>query len=754
MNSVLNATKLVKLSLLSLALTPLVVTHSTLFPYVFGKAMLIRLVMAIASIFLLMGVFWGEDILSRSRLKKINNPLTMVLIIFSVLALFSTFFADNPYRAFWGDIERSEGFLISFYMLFFFLGTSLFFEKKDWLSFFKLNLVVGIVAMGDVLMDRFAYGDIRPDGSFFGNPTFVATYALFVLYFALMVGVLDKNKTWPFLSRTVVALSLLAIFVTETRGVILGLIVALFIVLLRISLIKGGVEKFNLLGKSVEVKNLVIGTLLVILIFGGAFVVTRDNAFWQNIPGLDRLARISSTDATTQTRLINLSISMNAVNPQNVGWTRTLLGWGQEEYINAHNQFYDPAIQKYESAWFDRAHNKILDVLVMNGLLGLLGYLLIWCLIFWKTLGKDVARSNHLDSREKFWTLLFTGGIAVAYFVQNLFLFDQIAMYIPLFSIFAFVGYTFYAHEEKDTQILEKSTPRFLYAMGAFSLSIVFVTAFVWLCVIPYYQMRVAVNTFNKGHFDPGQIKTITTPNNFIQSELRIFILSGFPTRFSKDEFIQAFPQMIPLGEEALGVVVNKARTHQAMGLIYKSASRANQNTDYLVAGEDHLRKAVELASNRQDVRVSLADNLVSQGKFEEAGGVINAAVALEPEGKGMDIDSLAIFAPYDFDGSRGTLEMLKNIYASGQKPVTPEDIQQIREGYSNYFNYMYNTQDASSFEMVLKQAIKIEKTFREIIDSQMGSGLISEPIDTMEEVLTGGLNGFKARGWSAVAAN
>src|SRR3989344_1898915 len=304
MNGALNVARLVKLSLLTLALTPLVVTHSTLFPFVFGKAMLIRLIMAVASIFLLMGVLKGEALLSHFRFKRINNPLTIVLVVFCVLALVSTFFADNPYRAFWGDIERSEGFVISFYMLFFFLGTSLFFKKKDWLSFFKLNLLVGIVTMADVLVDRFANGDIRPDGSFFGNPTFVAIYGLFVLYFALMVGVLDKSKTWLLLSKMTIALSLFAIFVTETRGVILGLIVALFIVLLRISLIKGGVARVNLIGKSIEIRNLVMGGLLVILVSGGVFIFTRDNAFWQNIPSLDRLARISGTDATTQTRLI------------------------------------------------------------------------------------------------------------------------------------------------------------------------------------------------------------------------------------------------------------------------------------------------------------------------------------------------------------------------------------------------------------------------------------------------------------------
>ena len=56
-------------------------------------------------------------------------------------------------------------------MFLFFLGTLLFFNKKDWLKFFKVNLLVGGSVTIDALFNWLG-GSVRPEGSFFGNPTY------------------------------------------------------------------------------------------------------------------------------------------------------------------------------------------------------------------------------------------------------------------------------------------------------------------------------------------------------------------------------------------------------------------------------------------------------------------------------------------------------------------------------------------------------------------------------------------------------
>jgi hypothetical protein len=50
-----------------------------------------------------------------------------------------------------------------------------------------------------------------------------------------------------------------------------------------------------------------------------------------------------------------------------------------------------------------------------------------------------------------------------------------------------------------------------------------------------------------------------------------------------------------------------------------------------------------------------------------------------------------------------------------------------------------------------MRQAIKIERTMREIIDSQTKEGITTIPIDTIEADLQRALNGFDSYGWSVI---
>ena len=59
-----NIEKLIKLSLISLAFTPLVVTNSTLFPFTFGKAIFIRFIIAIIGILFVAGVLLKKTLSS------------------------------------------------------------------------------------------------------------------------------------------------------------------------------------------------------------------------------------------------------------------------------------------------------------------------------------------------------------------------------------------------------------------------------------------------------------------------------------------------------------------------------------------------------------------------------------------------------------------------------------------------------------------------------------------------------------------
>ena len=87
----------------------------------------------------------------------------------------------------------------------------------------------------------------------------------------------------------------------------------------------------------------------------------------------------------------------------------------------------DPYFFSVSGETFDRAHNKIVDLLVMNGILGLLAYLSVFSaalIHLWQRKKKELINSLILIS------------ILAAYFIQNLFLFDMPVAYLMFFMLF------------------------------------------------------------------------------------------------------------------------------------------------------------------------------------------------------------------------------------------------------------------------------------------------------------------------------
>jgi O-antigen ligase len=121
-------------------------------------------------------------------------------------------------------------------------------------------------------------------------------------------------------------------------------------------------------------------------------------------------------------------VALRSVDPKD-NMDKLFLGWGPENFLVAWNQHFDPEIFFHDTASLDRAHNKLLDVLVMNGIFGLLAYLAIWIFAIKLTFTKGVPLSYQS-------ALLFFG---VSYFVQNLFVFDSVVTYTPFFAYLSFL---------------------------------------------------------------------------------------------------------------------------------------------------------------------------------------------------------------------------------------------------------------------------------------------------------------------------
>lgn len=408
-------------------------SRTALVPAVDAKNLLVRGLVAAACV--IAAILFATDGTFRTevsaRLASFwRNPIGKVVAASFLVLLTSTIFAYSPFTAFFGTAMRGEGFvgLAFFYLLT--LLSVLVFGKKEWSLYWKLTAVAGGIAFLKALF-LFMGGAYRP-GGLMDNPIFLAGYFLWIIYAGLMLvseGREVKNKTLTGFGWATVTAALIGILITQSRGVMLGMVVGTFVSLAYLS-VKGE-------GKG---KKAALGLLIGIMAFGGLFLITRKAPVWTHIPGFSRLTEFSLKDPTTLSRIENARLTMRAVRPSASNIKNTLVGWGWDNYVFAWQSNYDPKLYLFDQAIFDRAHNKLLDVLVMNGMLGLAAYVALWALIL--RAGLAIGRHSLMAGT----ALLF---FATASFVQNLFVFDTVISYVPFFTLVAYLAFetrTAYEH--------------------------------------------------------------------------------------------------------------------------------------------------------------------------------------------------------------------------------------------------------------------------------------------------------------------
>ena len=336
--------KVIKVCLWAVPFTPFMVDNFAFFPFNTGENLFARGLITLVSILFLI-YFLSERKFRGGVVDKvkivIRNPLFISVLSFVFIFIISTIFAINKYNAFWGTIERTEGLVGIIYFFSFFIFSLFIFEKKDWMNFFKLGLLIAFVfVFKEIIQSLNGAGRAT---SFLDNPTFLAGYLLFSIFCSFAVWGEVKNKFWQYFSVCIFILSIIGIFLAQTRGTLVGLVIASVCIFIY-AFIKGkdvSLGKFNLRKTSIII-------LCSIFAFSAIFIATRKSEIWQKIPILGRVAVISGTDSTTQTRLISDQLSLRAVNPKTNGFKKFLIGWGPENFSLAYGQYFNPKQFDYE----------------------------------------------------------------------------------------------------------------------------------------------------------------------------------------------------------------------------------------------------------------------------------------------------------------------------------------------------------------------------------------------------------------------
>lgn len=422
---------------------PLIIVNNFFLPFVFPKAMFFRVLVEVMLICYLTLLF--------SNYKKYRprfSGLVVVTGIFLLVMILATIFSVAPYTSFWGNLERMEG-LLSFihYWLFFVILTVIFQDRKNWFKILNLSILVSLIIDFYCLLQRLGWsgvvgsdiGDrVRVVGTI-GNPAFLAVYLLFNCLLLLILLIKTKQKWLRFVYGLTFILHLIVIYLSNTRGVILGLMVGflLFSIFYFISFPQSKLKKYF---------------IIIFLVMAAAVSLLFINKDKPGVRQNEYLAHLTdfSLDAngSIKTRLMAWQIGWQGFKE------KPLLGWGPENYNLVFNKYFKSEYLTGfdQTVWYDRAHNVIVETGTTMGSLGLISYLAIFVYLLIE-LFKYWRRSEQPNDR--LIAIILAAGF-VAYFIQNIFIFDTVNSYIMLFLIFAYINFLLKREENSVTEVQTK----------------------------------------------------------------------------------------------------------------------------------------------------------------------------------------------------------------------------------------------------------------------------------------------------------
>jgi O-antigen ligase len=494
-------------------------------PFILGKMFPFQ----IATLLLL--VVWAIlMIINFQKYRPRFNLLTIAVSVFYLAILISCIFSLVPYRSFWGNAERMEGFISLLHFYVFFLAiSSIFFNDKEairklvftsiCISFF--GAIFPILEVFRIVAIPTGESLNRP-GGVFGNPTFFAGFLLVHLFLIVWYYLNFAHKSELKQQKNlVIIIGVISFFVflwAQTRGSILGLVFGLFVGLV--------LSIFTIPNKQYKKISAIVAGGIVIL--GILFFVfqpqIQKSVISEKIPFIGRLASISLSDASTRARILNWQRSFN-------WWKeRPIFGYGQDMYYAVFDSHYDANDYALSHERFDRAHNKFFDVLVMNGIVGFLAYVFLLIVVGYLIFKKIKISEKFQDKIS--WIFIFS--LFIAYNVHNFFVFDTPANSIFFFFFLAFVNLSTEDIKIKKASSEKKIEQKIFIPKKAFDVLdlliigiILLIAAFIFYHV-DYKPYKAAQLVYEANRVNPqdlaGRFQTFEKAvklNTFINTEIK-----------------------------------------------------------------------------------------------------------------------------------------------------------------------------------------------------------------------------------------
>lgn len=593
-----------------LLLTPLVYSGSLLFPFFSSKAYFLFAAVEIALVFAL----WA---MTRARLGVMRFhllDLCLVLLV-GVFTLASLAGVDLSW-SFWSELDRMTGLLLWFHLLAVYgLFACWFSSEKSWVTVWLVASLVAIVVSLVFLLGLMGIGLISStnSGSTLGNSTFLGTYLLFAIVFSYLLASQATTQFGRTLGWVALGMTALTLLLTDAYTAI-----AVFV---------GGLVLFyalRLLGRPSRLAKRWGASILIILVCVSATVAF--SVFQEGSIVQQKLIGVS-----TGSRFVVWQIAFEAIKE------RPLLGWGLENFQSAFLTHYNPCLgSDYcgASLWFDRAHNKLLDLLVETGVIGLLAYLGVFVGSFWSLWRFRTSQAMGSGAFAALATLL------AMYFVQSLMAFDTVTSLLFLVIALSYIRFVTRETSVQEEVHVRKPVLMYVGAILGTALLPLALYVFVWQPVRANVATHTATTIVDPDvYLDDYRVGTSVSPMGLYLR--RIYLADYTITRLwygdpsdvlASSKFIE---EEIAIAKAALEQTIAQKsdylRAYLHLGQLLQVRERFFPGTNFLDA-ETVLREAIARFPLQPQAYWSLASVYLEAGRVTEAIALTRQVVERSPE--------------------------------------------------------------------------------------------------------------------------
>jgi len=585
--------------------TPLIVVSDFFFPFVGPKSIVFMgAIQILFAAYVLLIIYFP-------RYRPKFNILTIALLVYLGVLILTTLTGVSPLRSFWSNHERMTGLLMWFHLTAFFVVlSSVFKTHREWRDIFVVTVSAASIVASISLLVLNGLLDFpgAGGGSTIGNTSFMGVYLLFNAFIAIYLF-LKSQKVIRYYSLAIFLIIVAALVASDAIASIIAFFGGIVLLLLLYLSFMTGKRYLKILGLAVISVSAVAIAVLGFLLFEYGSVVR------------EQFIRVD-----TEARLTAWAVSWR-------GFTeRPWLGWGPENFTIPFMEHFDPRLFLPEhggEVLFDRAHNIILDTLKASGIVGLLSYIAIFAAAFillWKPFLKD---------KGKFWIAGIFTVTFIAYFIQNLSVFDMINSYMMFILLLGFAAALPLDEGLKQPEKpLKKRAPLHFVAV-----IMVFLGVFYVFTVLPWSAGSYVARSTRPHditellHFYGRAIDS----SPLGRDKTRLFLADQFTAFAETKEGAQtdrnAMERVFRFLENELQINTREYphdfKVHIDLARFYNSWARLDVSRAY--RARSVLDRAIELSPKNQMNYWTLAETLVLLNEHDEAVKAAEKAVELEP---------------------------------------------------------------------------------------------------------------------------